>query len=62
MPSGIDRIEIASGVRQAWKDLMPSDPSGVLGVWRVFVTPDGSSYAYQFGSSVGRLYLAEGLR
>jgi len=62
MPEWIDRIEITTGGRQAWKELMPADPAGVFGVGRAFVTPDGQSYAYNFLSSVGRLYLAEGLR
>jgi len=62
MPTWIDRIEIKSGARQAWKELMPADPTGVFGIGRAFVTPDGESYAYHFVSSVGRLYLAEGMR
>jgi hypothetical protein len=62
MSSWIDRIEVATGARQSWRELMPADPTGVLGIGRAFITPDGESYAYHFGSSVGRLYLAEGLR
>jgi hypothetical protein len=62
LPAWIDRIEIATGRREVWKELMPADPTGVLGIGRAFVTPDGESYAYHFASSVGRLYLAEGLR
>lgn len=58
----IDRIEIATGARQPWKELMPPDPTGFFGFGRAFVTPDGSSYAYAFGFSIGSLYLAEGLR
>jgi hypothetical protein len=62
MPVWIDRIEIATGRRQPWKDLMPSDLAGVAGIRSVVVTPDGKSYAYSFGSAIGSLYLAEGLR
>ncbi len=58
----IDRIEIATGTRQAWKELTPSDRVGVGGIGPVVVTPDGKSYAYSVGSSIGSLYLAEGLR
>ena len=28
----------------------------------VYLTPDGKSYVYSFASSIGSLYLAEGLR
>jgi hypothetical protein len=58
----IDRIEVATGARQPWKELVPPDPTGIFGIGRVFVAADGKSYAYQFGSSIGSLYLAEGLR
>ncbi len=62
MPGRIDRIEIATGTREPWRELMPADPAGVFLIGRAFITPDGQSYAYQFVSSVGRLYVAEGLR
>jgi dipeptidyl aminopeptidase/acylaminoacyl peptidase len=58
----IDRIEVASGTRQPWKELTPPDPTGFFGFGRAFVTPDGRSYAYAFGFCIGSLYLAEGLR
>jgi hypothetical protein len=58
----IDRIEIATGTRQPWKELTPPDPTGFFGFGRAFVTPDGRSYAYAFGFCIGSLYLAEGLR
>ena len=57
----IDRIEIATGARQPWRELMPPDPTGVFGVGEARITPDGKSYAYSTGSSIGSLYLAEGL-
>ena len=62
MPAWIDRIEIATGTRQPWRELMPGDLAGVAGIHRVLVTPDGKSYAYSFSSSIGSLYLVEGLR
>ena len=62
MPGRIDRIEIATGTREPWRELMPADPAGVFGIGRAFITPDGKSYAYQFGSSVGSLYAVDGLR
>ena len=62
MPGRIDRIEIATGTREPWRELMPADPAGVFGIGRAFITPDGKSYAYDFGSSVGSLYAVDGLR
>ena len=62
MPAWIDRIEVATGTRQPWRELMPGDATGVYGIRTVRVTPDGKSYAYHFVASIGSLYLAEGLR
>jgi len=58
----IDRIEVATGNRQPWKMLTPSDPAGVYYMGLAHVTPDGASYAYSIHSSIETLYLAEGLR
>jgi hypothetical protein len=58
----IDRIEMATGKRDAWRELTPSDPAGVHAIWTVHITPDGKSYVYAFDSTLGALYLAEGLR
>lgn len=62
MPAQIDRVDVATGRRQPWKVLRPQDPAGVFGITNVAVTPDGRSYAYTFASSIGALYLAEGLK
>ena len=62
MPAQIDRIDLGTGVRQKWKELRPADPAGVFGISSVVITPDGRGYAYTFSSSLGSLYLAEGIR
>jgi Tol biopolymer transport system component len=62
MPARIERVEIATGTRQLWKELRPADAAGVFGISSVQVTPDGRSYAYTFASQLGALYLAEGIR
>jgi hypothetical protein len=58
----IDRIEMATGKRELWKELTPSDPAGLHAIWTVHITPDGKGYVYAFDSRLGDLYLAEGLR
>jgi hypothetical protein len=60
--SWIDRIEVATGSRQPWKELRPADPAGAYAIGGVYLTPDGKSYVYSVGASLGELYLAEGLR
>jgi hypothetical protein len=58
----IDRIDLATGERQPWKELTPGDPAGAYTVGGVYLTPDGKSYVYSVVSSLGELYLAEGVR
>jgi hypothetical protein len=58
----IDRIEVATGSRQPWKELRPADPAGIYAIGGAYLTPDGKSYVYMVLAQVGELYLAEGLR
>ena len=57
------RIEVATGRREPWKDLAPSELAGVIQVVPVLMTPDGKWYVYGYGSAAtSDLYLIEGLR
>ena len=58
----IERVEIATGRWSAWKEIRPTERAGLFGLHSFVITPDGKSYAYTFGSSIGSLYLAEGLK
>jgi Tol biopolymer transport system component len=55
------RLEIATGKKEPWRTLMPSDPAGV---WSLAggPTPDGESYLYGFIRTLSDLYLVEGVR
>jgi eukaryotic-like serine/threonine-protein kinase len=62
LPAKVYRLEIASGNRTLWKQLMPPDPAGVEFVGPVLPTPDGKSYVYGYRRLLSDLYLVEGLR
>lgn len=55
------RVDLASGRRELFKKVGPSDPAGVMLVDAAF-TPDGKSYAYSWFNELSQLYLVEGLR
>jgi eukaryotic-like serine/threonine-protein kinase len=65
-PARISRIDLATGHREPWKDLMPHDPAGVIDVsdkvGRVLVTPDGGKYVYSYIRWLGEIELLEGLK
>ena len=58
----IERLEVATGRRSAWKEVRPSENAGVFGITSIKITPDGRAYAYTFSSAIGTLYLADGLK
>jgi len=58
----IFKIDVRTGKREAWKDIRPSDPSGVRSGLAVVVAPDGRSYAYGVSRFLMDLYIADGVR
>jgi len=62
LPAQIHRLDIATGQKKLWKQLMPSDPAGVNIVFPIIVTPDGKSYVYGHRRILSDLYLVEGLK
>jgi Tol biopolymer transport system component len=62
MPLKIYRLNYLTGTREFLKEIMPSDPAGILAPPRhLFITPDGKSYLYQFQRNLSALYLIDGL-
>jgi Tol biopolymer transport system component len=62
LPARIFRIERATGRRELWKELMPSDPAGVLAIFGAQASADGRSYAYTYARDLSDLFLVEGVR
>ncbi len=62
LPAQVYRLEIETGQKKLWKQLMPSDPAGVNIVFPILVTPDGKSYVYGHRRILSDLYLVEGLK
>jgi len=58
----IDRIDLASGRREPWKEILPADATGVVRVSSVFLSPDGSFYTYAYSRVLSNLYLVDGLK
>jgi len=62
LPAKIFRLDISSGSRTLWKQLMPPDPAGVEYVGPILPSPDGTAYAYGYRRLLSDLYLVEGLK
>jgi serine/threonine protein kinase/Tol biopolymer transport system component len=56
------RLNLATAKQELWKEIVPSDPSGVGGIGPVHITPDGKSYVYSLYRDLSALYLVKGLK
>jgi Tol biopolymer transport system component len=61
LPGDVWIVDIATGQRKLWKQLVPADASGVTSTGSIRVTPDGSAYVYSYVRNLADLYVVEGL-
>jgi len=62
LPAKVYRLDLATGARTLWRQLMPSDPAGVERIGPIRMTPDGKTYVYGYHRTLADLYLVEGLK
>ena len=55
------RVDVRTGRREVWKNILPSDRAGIMALVSFHVTPDGQSQAYSWHRALSSLYFAEGL-
>jgi hypothetical protein len=52
-------MDLATGHKQFWKQLLPPDLSGVTEITQILITPDGRSYVYEYARTLSDLYLVK---
>ncbi len=62
VPTTIYKLDLATGHKQFWKQLVPPDVSGVTDISSVLITPDGNNYVYEYGRTLSDLYLVNDLK
>jgi serine/threonine protein kinase/WD40 repeat protein len=62
LPAQVFRLDIKTGKRTLWKQLMPSDPAGVETIGPIIMTPDASACVFGYHRMLADLYLVEGLK
>jgi len=55
-------LDVRTGRKDLWQELIPPDPTGITTIGRIAATPDGKSYAYSYIRSLADLYVVEGLK
>ncbi len=59
IPSRLERVDLATGARSLFRELVPSDRTGLLSLRDIFVTNDLRSYAYTAYYQVSYLFMSE---
>jgi serine/threonine protein kinase len=62
LPAKVYRLDLSTGHKSIWKELMPSDSAGVSRIGPILITPDGKSCMYGYHRILSDLYLVEGLK
>jgi serine/threonine protein kinase/Tol biopolymer transport system component len=62
LPARVDRLDVRTGQRTLWKQLMPSDPAGVETIGPILMTPDAKTCVFGYHRMLADLYLVEGLK
>ena len=62
LPAKVMRLDVRSGQRTMWKELMPSDPAGVETIGPILMTPDAKTCVFGYHRMLADLYLVEGLK
>ncbi len=60
IPARLERVEIASGRRELWREITPADAAGASSLGSIRLSDDGKSYVYSYTRRLHNLYLVGG--
>jgi Tol biopolymer transport system component len=62
VPAVLTKVDLESGVRTKWREVMPPEASGLINVGPVWPTPDARTIVYSHARLLSDLYLVRGAR
>jgi eukaryotic-like serine/threonine-protein kinase len=62
LPASVNRLDVQTGQRTLWRQLLPSDPAGVETIGPILMTPDAETCIFGYHRMLADLYLVEGLK
>ena len=62
LPARVERLDLTTGQKQPWRQIIPADSAGVTDIGPILITPDAKTYIYEYGRTLSDLYLVEGLK
>ena len=61
-PVRLFRVDVSTGRRELWKELSPSDASGLVGLFEIHAAPEAGAYAYTYERTLSDLFLVGGIK
>lgn len=62
LPARVFLLDLRTGHRTLWRQLIPSDPAGVVTIGPILLAPDATTCVYGYHRTLSDLYLVDGLR
>ncbi len=62
IPSKVVELELSTGKRKLWKELVPADAAGIDTIRGITITPNAKAYVYGYIRTLSDLYVVEGLK
>ena len=62
LPVNVTRVDLATGRREAFRQIVPADPAGVQAIPTIRFSADGKAYAYSVGRILSDLFVVDGLK
>ena len=62
IPAKVVELELSTGKRKLWKELVPADAAGIDTIRAITITPDAKAYVYGYIRTLSDLYVVEGLK
>lgn len=62
IPAVLTKVDLATGTRTKWREVMPAEPAGLINVGPVWPTPDGKTMVYSYARLLSDLFIVRGVR
>jgi Tol biopolymer transport system component len=62
IPAKVFELELSTGKRKLWKELVPADSAGIDTIRGITITPDAKAYVYGYIRTLSDLYVVDGLK
>jgi eukaryotic-like serine/threonine-protein kinase len=62
IPAKVYELELSTGKRKLWKELVPADAAGIDTIRQITIAPNANTYVYGYIRTLSDLYAVDGLK